>query len=96
MTQSLNDWVIMATLWLVFWLILGALLLSQIVFWVFIFIYMKFYKSLKIKKIAFIFAWYDMWFGLFVDYKKDIIYVFPIPTIGYRVELEEKNKITSP
>ena len=29
-----------------------------------------------------IFAWYDLWVGLFVDLKKKRVYFFPVPTLG--------------
>jgi len=32
-------------------------------------------KKLKIKLI---FAWYDIWIGIFVDTKKKIVYIFPM------------------
>jgi len=35
-----------------------------------------------------IFAWYDFWIGLFYDRKKRIIYIFPFPTIGFKITLK--------
>lgn len=29
-----------------------------------------------------IFAWYDLWIGVFIDRPKRKIYIFPIPCIG--------------
>jgi hypothetical protein len=29
-----------------------------------------------------IFAWYDLWVGVFVDRAKRRVYVFPVPCIG--------------
>jgi hypothetical protein len=29
-----------------------------------------------------VFAWYDMWVGVFVDLAKRRIYIFPIPCVG--------------
>lgn len=34
------------------------------------------------KRIKFIFAWYDLWIGLFFSTKKKLIYIFPIPCLG--------------
>lgn len=39
------------------------------------------------KRIKFIFAWYDLWIGIFYDYKKQILYVFPIPMLGFKISL---------
>jgi hypothetical protein len=32
--------------------------------------------------VRFIFAWYDLWVGAFVDTAKRRVYVFPIPMCG--------------
>jgi hypothetical protein len=37
-------------------------------------------------KITPIFAWYDLWIGVFVDRPKARIYVFPIPCFGFVIE----------
>ena len=29
-----------------------------------------------------IFAWYDLWIGVFVDRKKCKVYIFPVPCFG--------------
>lgn len=34
-----------------------------------------------------IFAWYDLWIGVFVDRPKRRIYVFPLPCFGFVVTL---------
>lgn len=41
-------------------------------------------------KIKPIFAWYDLWIGVFVDTTKRKIYVFPIPCFGVVIELGKK------
>jgi hypothetical protein len=33
-------------------------------------------------KVSFLFAWYDLWVGLFWDSKKKWLYILPIPCIG--------------
>lgn len=37
---------------------------------------------IKPHSIKFIFAWYDLWIGLFIDRKKKLIYFFPVPMFG--------------
>ena len=32
-----------------------------------------------------LFAWYDMWVGVFIDTKKAALYLFPIPMLGIKV-----------
>ena len=43
-------------------------------------------------KVKLIFAWYDLWIGLFWDQKKRWLYVFPIPCFG--IVIKFKGKIT--
>lgn len=34
------------------------------------------------KRVKFLFAWYDLWVGIFWDSKKKLLYILPIPMIG--------------
>jgi len=38
-------------------------------------------------KVELIFAWYDLWIGIFYDKKKRWIYVLPIPMFGIIIKL---------
>ena len=29
-------------------------------------------------------AWYDLWIGVYIDREKRIVYVLPLPCIGFR------------
>lgn len=37
-------------------------------------------------KIRPIFAWYDLWIGVFVDRPKRRVYVFPVPMLGIVID----------
>lgn len=37
-----------------------------------------------------IFAWFDMWIGVFVDRPKRRVYIFPIPCFGIVIQLAQK------
>lgn len=39
-------------------------------------------------RFEFIFAWYDLWIGVFYDQKKRWIYIFPAPCFGVIVKLD--------
>lgn len=39
-------------------------------------------------KINFLFAWYDLWVGVFIDKTKRRIYIFPIPMFGIVITLK--------
>lgn len=41
-------------------------------------------------KFKLLFAWYDLWIGLFYDQKKGWLYVFPIPMFGIILKLPQK------
>lgn len=34
----------------------------------------------------FIFAWYDLWVGVFIDRARRRVYVFPVPCFGVRID----------
>ncbi len=37
-----------------------------------------------------IFAWYDLWVGVFIDRPRRRIYVFPVPMLGVVIQLAPK------
>lgn len=41
-------------------------------------------------KIKPIFRWYDFWIGLYFDTAKRVIYIFPVPMLGLKVQLKVK------
>lgn len=43
-------------------------------------------------KIKLIFAWYDFWMGIFWDSKKWILYIFPIPMVGIKIDFERERR----
>ena len=36
-----------------------------------------------------VFAWYDLWVGVFIDVAKRRLYVLPLPCIGFMVQFGE-------
>lgn len=43
-------------------------------------------------KIQFLFAWYDIWVGLFWDKRKRLLYILPIPMCGVVIKINPKCK----
>lgn len=37
-------------------------------------------------KVTPIFAWYDLWVGVFIDRPKQRVYIFPVPMFGIVIE----------
>ena len=37
-----------------------------------------------------VFAWYDLWIGVFIDRKNRRVYVFPVPMFGVVIAAESK------
>ena len=44
-------------------------------------------------KVKFIFAWYDLWVGIFYDRKKNWIYILPLPMLGIIIQMPRKWRI---
>ena len=39
-----------------------------------------------------IYRWYDMYFGVYIDTKKRIVYIFPLPCFGIMAWREQRKK----
>jgi hypothetical protein len=44
------------------------------------------FKNIKIRPM---FAWYDIWVGLFIDKAKSTAYFFPLPMLGLKIKWEK-------
>ena len=44
-------------------------------------------KIFQTKRIRLSFAWYDLWIGAFVDTKNHKLYICPLPTILFAINL---------
>lgn len=38
-----------------------------------------------------VFAWYDLWIGVYVDRRAPALYVFPVPCVGVRIDWPDLN-----
>jgi len=43
-------------------------------------------------RVSFLFAWYDMWIGAYWDRKNRMLYVMPLPMVGFVVAFEHPDK----
>jgi hypothetical protein len=41
-------------------------------------------------RIAFLFAWYDLWIGAYWDRKARYLYILPLPCIGIVIKLKAR------
>lgn len=39
-------------------------------------------------KVTFLFAWYDLWVGLYWDRKQHKLYILPLPCIGFVIDFK--------
>ena len=46
-------------------------------------------------KVRFLFAWYDLWVGAFIDRPKRRVYIFPLPMLGVVIDFgQEEETVT--
>jgi hypothetical protein len=45
-------------------------------------------EELKHSKVEFLFAWYDLWIGIFWDKKKRALYILPLPMVGVVIKFQ--------
>ncbi len=50
------------------------------------------WASLKVRPI---FAWFDLWVGVFIDRPNRRVYIFPIPCFGIVVERRKRKAVKS-
>lgn len=44
------------------------------------------YEYVEVPRVTFLFAWYDLWVGLFWDRQKRRLYILPLPCIGIVIQ----------
>ena len=44
------------------------------------------------RRVAYVFAWYDLWVGFYWDRKKRWLYFFPLPMLGIRIDCSHRSK----
>jgi hypothetical protein len=49
-------------------------------------------RALSVK---FIFAWYDLWVGIFWDSRKRKLYILPVPCVGVTIEFPTRHNVQS-
>lgn len=37
-----------------------------------------------------LFAWYDLWIGVFIDTNKRRVYILPLPCLGFVIEFNQE------
>ncbi len=45
-------------------------------------------KPEKLTRIEPFFRWYDLWVGMYIDTKNNVLYICPLPMIGVKVNLK--------
>ena len=46
-------------------------------------------KGDEMKRVKFMFAWYDLWVGVYWNRSFRYLYIFPIPMFGVRVDFSK-------
>jgi len=53
----------------------------------------EFIQNLKYTGWSFLFAWYDLWIGMYFDKKKNWLYILPVPMLGVIIKFENQNDL---
>jgi hypothetical protein len=84
--MHLIDWVILiiGSICVLFWTISIFGYMKKLVV---IYDFIEWYKNqTSVITIRMLFAWYDIWIGVYIDRKKNWIYVFPVPCVGFIIK----------